>query len=61
MLAGGAHQLQWVTPWGVSQEQVGLGMVGLTGGSAEQFRTSVLVEAACGDWSAAQPGDVGTP
>lgn len=62
----GGHQLQrwgWagVTPHWVSQERGGLGTVGLTGGSTEQSRTSVLAEAACGGRPAAQPGDTGTP
>lgn len=48
-------------PWGVSQEQGGLGTVGLTGGSVEQFRMSLLVEAACGSRSVAQPVGIGTP
>lgn len=38
-----------------------VGTAGLTGGSAEQFRMSVLAKAACGSQPMAQPGDVGTP
>lgn len=51
----------WVTPRGVSREEGGLGVAGLTGGSVEQFRMSVPAEAACGAWLVAQPGGAGTP